>query len=87
MKPEMKEHTNVLNDAKRIIFLLPRVSDIKPQKCALNIIPTNGIDVKSPNSLVVKCKSQFAYGNIKLTLTFSSMPLNTTDADNRKVIK
>lgn len=86
MNPEKKEQQNVRNDANNITFLLPIVSARNPQKYAVTTMPQNGIDENSPSSVVVKFKSQFAYGNTKLALIFSIVAPNITDPENRKII-
>lgn len=55
----------------RMTFWRPHVSAIKPQKCELITMPRNETDVNRPCSLVVNCKSHFAYGSINATLIFS----------------
>lgn len=60
----------------RITFWRPHVSAMKPQKCELTTMPRYETDVNRPCSLVVKCKSHFAYGNINETLIFSRIAPN-----------
>lgn len=68
---DRNEQTNSSMSDIRITFWRPHVSAMKPQKCEPITMPRNETDAKRPCSLVVNCKSHFAYGNINETLTFS----------------
>lgn len=61
----------------RKTFCLPHVSAMKPQNCNVKQMPKNDIELNTPCSVVVRSKSHFALGNIKLTFRFSSKPPKT----------
>lgn len=56
---------------KRITFRRPHVSAKRPHRCEPITMPKNGIEPNTTNSIVVKCKSQFAFGRITATFIFS----------------
>lgn len=68
----MKVSTKAVNNVGSITFFRPCVSARKPQRCELNIIPTNAMADKTPLSFVVKSKSHSATGRIKLMLKVSN---------------
>lgn len=71
---------------KRITFRRPHVSANRPHKCEPITIPKNGIDPKATNWIVVKWRSQFAFGSITATLIFSIVAPIITSPDSITII-
>lgn len=82
----MNDMTKAKNVAYRITFNRPHVSAKKPHICDEHTIPINGTDENRPNSAVVMCNSQFAYGRTKLALIFSMVAPTINEPHARNVI-
>lgn len=86
----MKADANDMRKAKNVAYCMtfkrPQVSARNPHICDEHTMPMNGTDENKPNSAVVMCSSQFAYGSTKLALIFSIVAPTINEPHARNVI-